>query len=150
MGTSDGISTADWDHVHELALELLDTRTQIAVAARRQALLSHLATLEQKYGPLPSILATRADYEEDPATKEWLLLRAHALAEERCDPANLLYVAHSLAEFYVERQHDVRNGRHWLDDFKRRLVGIDDPNFREELARLSRIVEEIAGGDEQR
>src|SRR5688572_1443807 len=98
MATSDGISTEDWDVVHEFAVKMVNAPNSEKQHHKDQ-LLQYLEALEVKYGPLPSILATRADYlaDDDPAREE-LLLRAHALAEAQSDARNVVYVAHSLAE----------------------------------------------------
>jgi hypothetical protein len=102
--TSDGISQQDWDLVHELAVDVVnaadDDRDQ-----HRHHLLQYLDELEVRYGPRPSILATRADYldDNDPLREE-LLRNAHALAESIGDERNLLYVAESLVELYLEKK----------------------------------------------
>ena len=71
--TSDGISDADWDVVHALAVEIVNASESEAAVRTTAALLCHLDTLEQKYGALPSILATRADYVEDAGERLRLL-----------------------------------------------------------------------------
>ena len=85
--TPDGITSADWDRVAELALELSRHVDDEGSDEYRNRLLLYLDTLESKYGQLPSILATRADFwwDEQTATKEDLLIRAYQLAVERRD-----------------------------------------------------------------
>ena len=102
MATSDGIRTEDWDVAHALAVEIVNAGSGRADEVRQQ-LLSYLEMLEQRYGALPSILATRADYlaPDDPAREE-LLIRAHAAAESRGDTANVVLAAQSLAELFLE------------------------------------------------
>jgi hypothetical protein len=58
--------------------------------------------LEEKYGPLPSLLATRADYVDSPEEREYLLLRAYEQARALNDLKNLVEIAESLASFYIE------------------------------------------------
>ena len=58
MGTSDGITTEEWEIVRELAVEIVNASDERELQYRQQ-LLSYLETLEEKYGPLVSILATR-------------------------------------------------------------------------------------------
>ena len=77
--TPDGISADDWRRVHELAVEVVnlsadDDGTASDEAAER--LLDVLDDLQRKYGPLPSILATRADYVASSADREYWLLAA--------------------------------------------------------------------------
>ena len=83
MRTPDGITDADWDRVHELTLDCVNAPTDQEQDTCRCRLLLYLDALEEKYGVLASLLATRADFTDDPAVQEWLLLRALALAEER-------------------------------------------------------------------
>lgn len=75
MPTSDGISSEDWDKVHELAVEIVNAGDAQSEVHRSQ-LLIYLDQLEKKYGELPSILATRADYVAELKHKEALLKRA--------------------------------------------------------------------------
>jgi hypothetical protein len=142
MSTSDGIAGDDWDRVHELTLDLVGARRDDEISARRDDLLAYLDTLEQKYGPLPSILATRADFVGDLSAKEWLLLRAQALAEERADLTNVLEVTHSLAELYIDERRDFVKGREQLESLKGLLNKVDDSYLAEEHERLSKVVEQ--------
>jgi hypothetical protein len=137
MSTSDGIDGDDWDRVHELALEVLGATTEQETAACKSEMLSYLDTLEEKYGVLPSILATRADYIDDLATKESLLLRASALAEQRSDIKNTLEVTHSLAQLYIDEGLNVVKGREQLGRLKQLLDKTSDSSLMEEHERLS-------------
>jgi hypothetical protein len=102
MATPDGIETQDWDVVHTLAVEIVNAREPQRGEYKEQ-LLIFLRELEKKYGSLPSILATRADYLDsgDPAREE-LLLRAHVTAAGAGDVANMVYSAQSLVELFLE------------------------------------------------
>jgi hypothetical protein len=67
MATPDGITTEDWDRVHDLALEVVNLSAEGDEAgsdAAKIQLRELLDDLQEKYGPLPSLLATRADYVE--------------------------------------------------------------------------------------
>jgi hypothetical protein len=131
MGTSDGISTKDWDIVHELAVEIANAPDS-EKGHHRTRLLEYLNALELKYGPRPSISATRADYldDEDPAREELLLL-AYALAERRSDTPNLIYVAQSLAELYVDKR-ELPAANRWLGRMRKHLVArSDDADYSE-------------------
>ena len=105
MGTADGISDSDWDHALELAARLSDAvEGSEQEDASERDLMAYLDTLEGKYGPLPSILATRADFLEDYDRKEELLTRAYAAASKLGDRRNLVDISHSLAERCASRR----------------------------------------------
>src|SRR5262245_24361019 len=71
--TPDGIATEDWDRIHELALEVVNDSAEGDEAASDAAsvrLRELLDQLQEKYGALPSLLATRADYVASPEERE--------------------------------------------------------------------------------
>jgi hypothetical protein len=139
MATPDGIGTRDWDAVQAIALDLLDAiirQDDASQEEHRTRLLREIDRLERKYGERPSLLATRADFAEDPAVAEPLLLRAYALAEGSDDARNALYVSHSLAGLYVDDLRDVVRGRLWTDRLRSWLLRTDDGSFATEHARL--------------
>ena len=122
MPTPDGISDANWNRIHELALLLLKHADDKTKPRYRRRLLSCLDRLEKKYGLLPSILATRADFISNSRQQEKLFLRAYCLAKSRHDGTNLLYVSHSLAELYVENLKNVVKSGKWLRIFNEHLA----------------------------
>ena len=67
-----------------------------------------------KDGAHPSILATRADFLLDPDDAVRLLERAYALAVERKDVRNRVYIADSLASTFIRELEDVEQGEAWL------------------------------------
>jgi hypothetical protein len=141
--TSDGISTDDWRLVHELALEVVNLSAAGDVASRDAAairLLSLLDTLQEKYGPLPSLLATRADYVDSPDEREYLLLKAYDEARILEDLKNLLEISESLASFYIEERSDYRHGEHWLRKLEDHLQSFHDPLLAEEAVRMREIL----------
>jgi hypothetical protein len=82
--TPDGIARVDWDRVHQLAVDIVtasasDDANTVAQATRQ--LHAVLDELEARYGRLPTIVATRADYLDDPGQQEQALLEAYRLAE---------------------------------------------------------------------
>ena len=121
MTTSDGISSEDWDLVHGFAVDVVNAPDHER-NRHRQLLRDCLDTLEAKYGSLPSILATRADYldEHDPAREE-LLIRAHLLAEERGDLNNVTLASQSLAELCLARR-DLTGADQWLRRMKQGIT----------------------------
>jgi hypothetical protein len=113
--TSDGISTADWDGVHERALNVVNARDDDALADHyRLELLEFLDSLDRKYGELPSLLATRADYVEDPRESERLLFRAYDRSLTIADEKNALLVALSLVSFYANELRLIKRAEEWL------------------------------------
>jgi len=134
MSTSDGIDTKDWDTVHQLSLNIVNSGEDESNQYTDQ-LLNFLESLEKKYGELPSILATRADYIEDMIQREKLYIRAYTLAEKRNDNQNCLETAHSLSELYIEDFKDAKKGNRWMGVFRRYLNKGDDP-VSEELCEL--------------
>jgi hypothetical protein len=122
--TSDGISTADWDRVHELAVEVANASGARDEDARERAarqLTGLLDELQEKYGPLPSLLATRADYVDRPEDQEYWLLAAYEAAVRRDDPKNLTWIAESVARFYVETRPERANAEEWLARLEQHL-----------------------------
>jgi hypothetical protein len=147
VATSDGISTEDWDVVHQLAVDVANAAMKDAedqVRELTQRLLRWLDRLDDKYGERPSLLATRADYIEDVGSKEQLLTRAYALAEDRGDALNGLATAHSLAELSIEDIADDVRGHLWLGRLRARLVHQDDGWYAEEHDRLRQTLENLA------
>jgi hypothetical protein len=138
MSTTDGISTEDWDVVHGLAVDVVNASDSDEDPTRQ--LLDYLEVLEVKYGPLPSILATRADYlEDDDPARETLLLRAHALAEARGDTANVVLAAQSLAELHLSKKNLAEADR-WLRRMREHIParGNDDYSKYERLRAVYR------------
>jgi len=67
--TPDGISTDDWDRVHEAAIEIVNASAiedDVLCAHHTERLFDILSELEGRYGRIPGILATRADFADDP------------------------------------------------------------------------------------
>jgi len=130
MATSDGISAEDWVVVHELAVEIVNAPDGESSASRKK-LMDYLDTLECRYGPLPSILATRADYlpDDDPAKTE-LLLSAYRAAQASGDCKNQLLVAGSLADLYLERG-ELFDASRWLERMRSHSVALNNADYSE-------------------
>ena len=89
------------NRVHEPAVAIVNASAredEEAGARARATLFTVLDQLDDKYGPKPSLLATRADYVESPEHREWILRAAYTQAASRDDYKNQLLVAHSLAQ----------------------------------------------------
>jgi hypothetical protein len=128
MPTTDGITNRDWDKVHTLALLVVKASGSKPsnLKAAKARLLRYLEKLESKYGELPSILATRADFITNTAESLTLLKRAYALAKKSNDKANLTYIASSIAELYVEYRCDKKHGKIWLEKLRTCLINCFD------------------------
>jgi len=117
IATPDGITDADWDRVKELAVAIVNATQDDEEGggeAETLALMGCLDGLEAKYGPLPSILATRADFLDDPERAVELLERAYGMATGQKDARNRLYIADSLASTYIRELEDAESGETWL------------------------------------
>lgn len=137
--TPDGISSDDWNRVRELAAEIVNLSGADRYEASDQVareLVEFLVALENKYGPLPSLLATRADYVESAAEREHLLLAGYRESERRGDIKNQGWIAHSLASHYVEGVPDDGEGERWLLIAEKHLRAFPDEYVEEDLHRL--------------
>lgn len=143
MTTSDGISSEDWDLLHELAVEVVNAEAGEEEDLCRRRLLDYLDELESKYGPLPSILATRADYLVDDIPGRLALFnRAYALAAEAGDARNQLRIASSLAALYIEELEDAAEASKWLARAKGYLGDGTDVD-RREYARVDKSLRRL-------
>jgi len=142
MPTPDGISTEDWDVVHELTVDLFNAAEDES-DRHRARLLRYLDRLQEKYGELPSILATRADFIGDDLRKEQLLDRAYILAEARGDGRNAFYIAHSLAELYIETFKNAVEGRKWLERTQQHMIQVDDGSYVDDLERFRDALQQL-------
>lgn len=141
--TPDGISTEDWDKVTELAANIANAACaddQILFSKHVEELLSYLETLQVKYGDLPSILATRADYVEDISERLALLQRAYTIAQQHGDNINLTSIASSLTQLYIDELRDSVNGAHWLSVLKACLTKYPNEG---EMAELNRLTQHL-------
>src|SRR4029079_6031901 len=142
MATSDGISSEEWNRVTELAFEVWHHINDAEKESRRWELFNYLDALEQKYGLLPSIIATRADFSSpnEVSNKEELLARAYALAIDRQDRLNALHISHSLANMYLDELERPVEGDRWLRCFETHLYeDIEDKWWQQEYERLKKI-----------
>ena len=144
MTTSDGISKEDWDRVHELVLEVVNAEEGEEEDLCRRKLLNYLDELEEKYGPLPSILSTRADYLlGDVLGRISLLKRAYATATEAGDVRNQLYVSSSLAALYVLECEDIAEGSSWLVHAEKFLDRVGTDVDRREFDRVKEHLQRL-------
>jgi hypothetical protein len=141
--TPDGIETGDWDEVRELAVTIVNLSgagDDVAGEQARVYLLALLDRLDAKYGPKPSLLATRADYVDSSVARGDCLQRAYAAAKQLSDAKNMVWVASSLASFYIEEINDVRKGAAWLFTLRELLVATPDASEQAEVNRLELLL----------
>jgi hypothetical protein len=110
--------------------------------------MAYLDKLEGSYGPLPSILATRADFLEDYDRKEELLTRAYTAAAKLGDCKNLVDISHSLAELYVEALVDVQQGRKWLDRLDTHLLDCPDSTYADDAHTFRQKLQQLNSSNE--
>ena|SRR5260370_1875668 len=103
--TSDGIKSQDWDPIRALAADYANrviSGDQKGARDVKRSLSAQLRALEKKYGRSPSVLATMADYVHGTERRVKLLEEAWAVAQQRRDDVNLVFISSSLAETFAE------------------------------------------------
>lgn len=134
MATSDGIDARDWEVIGDLAAAVANrTGSNFDASLDRKRLLRALDKLEKKYGRLPSILSTRADYVDDPELSLSLLKEAYVTADERSDVKNKAFISSTLSELYLESFQRKDLARFWLELFKKDLENYSEDEYLQNL-----------------
>ncbi len=139
--TTDGISTDDWDLVHQAACDVVNASAiddDVLSAHHTEGLFDLLSELETRYGRIPSILATRADFTDAPASA--IALHEEALKVAK-DPASTRLSLQSLVQLIIDERHpesQISERLEALEDVTR-LDG--DPSDFEELRGLQAAFE---------
>lgn len=142
MSTSDGISAQDWAHVREFAEQIVELTSQdVDASLRVTSLLEFLDVLEENYGRLPSILATRADYVATDTEKLSLLKEGYVLADEIGDHKNRAYISCDIAEYYSNETDDQHKTKYWVAQLRSNLKGHKDPFLERQLNELAGSVD---------
>ena len=129
MPTSDGITDEDWDLVADLAEAVVNqTGLDLDPLLAKRRLIYNLDSLESKYGRLPSILSTKADYVDDRDIQLSLLKEAYAGACEINDLKNKVFICGSLVEVYIDALERSK-AEHWLEKLREALVDYPDSYF---------------------
>ncbi|MCP1625410.1 hypothetical protein [Pseudomonas nitroreducens] len=144
MATSDGIEGDDWEILADLAGAVASqSGSGCDASLERKRLLRALDKLEKKYGRLPSILSTRADYVDDPELSLSLLKEAYVTADERSDVKNKAFISSTLSELYLETFQRKDLARFWLKLFKKDLGSYSEDEYLQKLcAELSESLSE--------
>jgi len=126
MDTSDKILETDWNIIKDCSSEIANaTACGIDDRLLRGKLFSELCTLRDKYGRLPSILATQADYENSELQLS-LLKEAYSAACEIYDVKNKAYISSSLVEVYLEIENESDKLNFWLKIFYSNIFDYTD------------------------
>lgn len=134
MATSDGIATNDWETIRDLAATVVNrSGAGDDGALDRKRLLRALDKLEKKYGRLPSILSTRADYVDNSELSISLLKEAYVTACERSDVKNKAFISSTLSELYLETFQREDLARFWLELFKKDLGSYSEDDYLQKL-----------------
>lgn len=144
MTTTDGIQDNDWEEVMSLAAAVANqTGLSLDAGLERKRLMRTLDRLEQKYGRLPSILSTKADYVDDANISLSLLKEAYVTADESSDLKNKVIIGSSIAEIYLDSFDNKSRAGFWVKTLKRDLEKYsDDEYFNELYIELSQRLEE--------
>jgi len=129
--TPDGVPEKDWAKVTRLALAAAAASGKgddAAAADATEKLLKLLEVLEEKFGPLPGILAARADFLDDAEEAVKLLERAYKIAGQRADVESRLTIADSPAGAYIRELEDPKQGARWLAAMADALKSAGDEN----------------------
>jgi hypothetical protein len=140
--TSDGITKKDWTKIHGLAVRIVNASAvedQVRTTVYTKRLLDALDILEKKYGSLPSILATRADYILDNRDRLRLLQAAFNKALELNDVKNQLCTASSLAEYFIARRR-IKSASKWLKVGQNLLKKYFDKNESQNLRDIAKQI----------
>lgn len=141
--TRDGISTEEWDRVHAVAVDIVNSSAiedDVLCAHHTERLFDILDGLEAIYGRIPSILDTRADYTDDPAVAIALYEEALAASE---DPDLSSLILPSLIRLKIQERHDESAISNLLLELER-LTGMHESSFEvDELRGLQSDFEEL-------
>lgn len=144
MTTSDGIQGSDWEEIMTSAAAVANQIGMgLDASLEKKRLLRYLEKLEQKYGRLPSILSTRADYTDDVKISLSLLKEAYVSAEEAYDAKNKVIISSSIAEIYLDYFNHKSRAAFWLNTLKQDLEEYpDDEYFNELYIELAQRIDE--------
>jgi hypothetical protein len=95
----------------------------------KKDLMTCLDKLEQKYGRLPSIVATRADFCDNKRQSIKLWKEAYSLAISQGDKRNIALISSSLAGFMIDQKEDPIAGQRWLDIMKDYMSKDDNKEY---------------------
>lgn len=101
----EGIDKSDWDEVRQMACYIVNAalmEDDVLLASRNSAMLDLLASLQEKYGDHPSILATIGDYLDDPTERRTQYMKALAIARAQRNQPEIEEITDSLRSLEEE------------------------------------------------
>jgi hypothetical protein len=133
MPTSDGVTDADWDVIMTLAENVVhQTGLDLDPSLAKKRISLALNKLENKYGRLPSILSTKADYVDDFGERLSLLKEGYVTADEILDIKNKVFISSSIAELYIEVKNK-QLAKYWIAKMKADLEGFPGDEYFQNL-----------------
>lgn len=134
MITSDGIEGGDWEEIMTLSAAVANqTSIGLDSGLETKRLMRALDKLEKKYGRLPSILSTRADYVDNADVSISLLKEAYVTADENSDVKNKVFISSSLAEMYLDTLENKQLASFWVETLKKDLEKYPDDEYFNDL-----------------
>ena len=134
MVTSDGIEGDDWEEIVTLSAAVANQASiGLDSGLETKRLMRALDKLEKKYGRLPSILSTRADYVDDADVSISLLKEAYVTADENSDVKNKVFISSSLAEMYLDTFENKQLASFWVETLKKDLEKYPDDEYFNDL-----------------
>jgi len=130
MSTEDGIADDDWGKVTELAIKIANVSAKNKdTTMLDHRMLKYLEKLANKYGRLPSIVSTMADYTEDLSQSLAMQKEAYVSACEMNCEYEMVNISESIAEIYINQKKDNKRGKYWLSILKANLKAKPDEYF---------------------
>lgn len=111
------LSRNEWGEIQGLSYAIANASSledNLTNDTLTKELLYKLDRLKLKYGALPILLSTRADYIENINERLKLYKQAFYGALETIDKQCVTQSAESIAELYVDEMRDYNNGNIWL------------------------------------
>lgn len=139
--TPDGILRGDWNQLQQLVADYVNDELQSGASNEtliRNSILNLIDELVLKYGEIPSLLATRADYVENNEEAAMILEEAYKLSDATGDYRNKTFIASSLAELYQDEIKDSLKGGRWIEQLSKDLEFYYDEDEHEVLRELRR------------
>ena len=138
--TSDGISNEDWIVVQQYAADICNQSAEgLNSAFLEKKLVAFLGELEVKYGRLPSILSTLADYCDDVNLSLSLNKEAFVSASEISDFKNMSLISSILTELYLEEMIDMDKAKYWIGVLRECLNKFQDDDLMETFSELQKL-----------
>ena len=121
------ISEKEWDEVRSLIYDVVNVSAGGGDSTQAGKKLTYkLDRLRLKYGELPLLLSTKADFIGEPDERLKLYKRAVELSQENLDIPCLTQSAESIAAIYVNELSDFHSGQYWLDKLKELIASHGD------------------------